>query len=237
MKQGFALTALDYKNNQIVMTFDAPGGAQTVNYDAVILALPFTKLRQVTGLEKLKLGPDKLKCIRELGYGINAKIMNGTTSRSWRGSDTGLPAPSNGTFYSDLGFQNLWDTSRAQPGEAGIITNYLGAKPGLTDAKSALDAFRADLPKMSQKMADSLDPNAVTSWFWAVYPYTLGSYASAKVGQYTTLLDVAPEPALKGRLQFAGEHTSSEFLGFMNGGVQSGNRASEALIKLMALHK
>ncbi len=90
---------------------------------------------------------------------------------------------------------------------------------------------------MSQKMADSLDPTAVTSWFWAVYPFTLGSYASAKVGQYTTLLDVAPEPALDGRLQFAGEHTSSEFLGFMNGGVQSGNRASAALIKMMALHK
>jgi monoamine oxidase len=56
-------------------------------------------------------------------------------------------------------------------------------------------------------------------------------------GPYTTLLDVAPEPALKGRLQFAGEHTSCEFLGFTNGGVQSGNRASEALIKIMALHK
>jgi monoamine oxidase len=66
---------------------------------------------------------------------------------------------------------------------------------------------------------------------------SLGSYTSAKVGQYTTLLNVAPEPALKGRLQFAGEHTSSEFLGFMNGGVQSGNCASEALIKIMALHK
>ncbi len=163
--------------------------------------------------------------------------MNGTTSRVWRSPDSGLPAPSNGTFYSDLGFQNLWETSRAQPGEAGIITNFLGAKPGLTDAKSALDAFRADLPKMSQKMADSLDPNAVTSWFWAVYPYTLGSYASAKVGQYTTLLEVAAEPALNGCLQFAGEHTSSEFLGFMNGGVQSGNRAAADLIKIMALHK
>ena len=115
-----------------------------------------------------------------------------------------MPAPSNGTFYSDLGFQTLWETSRAQPGEAGIITNYLGAMPGLSDAKSALDAFRADLPKMSQKMADSLDPNAVTSWFWAVYPFTLGSYASAKVGQYTTMLEVASEPALHGRLQFAG---------------------------------
>ena len=86
-------------------------------------------------------------------------------------------------------------------------------------------------------MADSLDPDAVTSWFWAVYPYTLGSYASCKVGQYTTMLEVAAEPALGGRLQFAGEHTSSDFLGYMNGGVQSGNRASEALIKVMALQK
>lgn len=234
MKQGYALSALDQKNGQIVMSFDAPGGAQSVSYDAVILGLPFTKLRQVKGLESLKLGTEKLKCIRELGYGVNAKIMNGTTSRVWRSPDSGLPAPSNGTFYSDLGFQNLWETSRAQPGEAGIITNYLGSKPGLSDAKSALDAFRADLPKMSPKMAESLYPSAVTSWFWSVYPFTLGSYASAKVGQYTTLLEVAPEPALGGRVQFAGEHTSADFLGFMNGGVQSGNRAAEALIKAMA---
>ena len=76
-------------------------------FDAVILALPFTKLRQVKGLEGLQLGDEKLKCIRELGYGTNAKILQGTTSRVWRSPDSGLPAPSNGTFYSDLGFQNL----------------------------------------------------------------------------------------------------------------------------------
>jgi monoamine oxidase len=237
MKQGYALTSLDYQDQQIVLGFSAPGRDQTQNFDAVILTLPFTKLREVTGLENLRLDSDKLKCIRELGMGKNAKIMNGTTSRVWKSPDSGLPAPSNGTFYSDLGFQNLWDTSRAQPGEAGIITNYLGVKAGATDAKSALDAFRADLPKMSQKMADSLDPNAVTSWFWTTYPFTLGSYAGALVGQYTTLLEVAAEPALSGRLQFAGEHTSTDFLGFMNGGVESGNRTAKALIKTLALHK
>ena len=86
-------------------------------------------------------------------------------------------------------------------------------------------------------MADSLDPAAVVSWFWGTYPFTLGSYASAKVGQYTTMLDVAAEPALDGRLQFAGEHTAGDFLGFMNGGVQSGNRAAAALIEAMALQK
>ncbi|MEZ5828125.1 MAG: NAD(P)/FAD-dependent oxidoreductase [Hyphomicrobiales bacterium] len=234
MKKGHTLSAIAQKDGQITLTLDAPGGQQTPSFDAVILALPFTKLRQVTGLDGLDLGEDKLKCIQELGYGQNAKVMNGTTSRVWRSEDSGLPAPSNGTFYSDLGFQNLWETSRAQPGEAGIITNYLGVLEGAGDAKSALDMFRASLPKMSPKMAESLDPNAVTSWFWSVYPYTLGSYASAKVGQYTTLLEVAPEPALDGRLQFAGEHTSSDFLGYMNGGVVSGNRASSDLLEVLA---
>ncbi len=56
MKRGFALTALDTKGGQIVVGFDAPGGASSQSFDAVILALPFTKLRQVKGLEGLRLG-------------------------------------------------------------------------------------------------------------------------------------------------------------------------------------
>ena len=155
MKQGCALNALDYKGGQIVMGFDAPGGPQTQSFDAVILALPFTKLRQVKGLERLRLGAEKLKCIRELGMGQNAKIMYGTTSRVWRSSDSGLPAPSNGDFFSDLGFQNFYETSRAQPGEAGILTNYLGVTPGITDARTALDVvpcrFAEDVEEDSRK--------------------------------------------------------------------------------------
>ena len=38
-------------------------------------------------------------------------------------------------FFSDLGFQALWEDSRAQPGEAGIITNFLGGKAGLAQEK------------------------------------------------------------------------------------------------------
>jgi monoamine oxidase len=234
MKLGQPLSALDVKDGRIVASFDAQGGAHSETFDAVILALPFTRLRQVKGLEGLELGEEKLKTIRELGYGTNAKILQGTTSRVWQSPDSGLPAPSNGTFYTDLGFQNLWDSSRAQPGDAGIFTDYLGGKAGLADPASAIKTFRDGLPKMSPKLAESLDPAAVLVWFWATYPYTLGSYASAKVGQYTTMLEVAGEPALDGRLQFAGEHTSSDFLGFMNGGVESGNRAAAALIEAMA---
>jgi monoamine oxidase len=236
MRLGQPLAALDTKDGRIVASFDAQEGSRSETFDAVILALPFTRLRQVKGLEGLDLGDEKLKCIRELGMGQNAKIMVGTTSRVWRTPTSDLPAPSNGSFFSDL-FQEMWETSRAQPGEAGILTDYLGGKAAMGDPKTAIDAFRSGLAKMSPKMAESLDPSAIMVWFWATYPFTLGSYASAKVGQYTTMLEVAGEPALDGRLQFAGEHTSSDFLGYMNGGVESGNRAAAALIETMALQK
>jgi monoamine oxidase len=49
--------------------------------------------------------------------------------------------------------------------------------------------------------------------------------------------EVAAEPALDGRLQFAGEHTAAEFMGFMNGAVQSGNRAAAALVEAIAAKK
>ena len=107
MQLGQPLSALDVKDGRIVASFDAQGGAHSETFDAVILALPFTRLRQVKGLESLDLGEEKLKTIRELGYGTSAKILQGTTSRVWRSPEAGLPAPSNGTFYTDLGFQNL----------------------------------------------------------------------------------------------------------------------------------
>ena len=237
MRLGYALTALDVADEKIVLTFDAPGGTKTESFDAVILSLPFTKLREVKGLESLELEPLKLQAIKELSYGTNAKLFSGTKTRVWQSKDSGLPAPSDGYFYSDLGFQNIWDQSAAQPGEAGILTDFLGGKAGLAEESTARKILNDGLAKMAPKIAESLDPLAVASFFWATYPYTLGSYASAGVGQYTTFLHVAAEPALDGRVQFAGEHTSSEFLGYMNGGVQSGNRASEALIEVLALKK
>jgi monoamine oxidase len=249
MKLNYALTELDYQDGQIVMGFAAPGGVQTHNFDAVILALPFTKLRQVKGLDRLNLSCEKLKCINKLGMGKHAKIMVGTTSRVWRNS--GPPSkpdlPSDGSILSDLvigkrQFQLCWDTSAGQQpteAEAGILTVFLGGNAAdgtKTTQKAVLTAFHDGLRHIWPDMAKSLDKAHVTSMFWSNYPYTLGSYSCAKVGQYTTMLDEAKKPALGGRLQFAGEHTAgAKCFGFMNGGVLSGNRAAGELVKLMAL--
>ena len=204
----------------------------------MILALPFTRLRQVKGLEGLELGDEKLKCNSRAWLWASAKILQGTTSRVWRTPELGLP----GTVEWHLLYRSRLPESCGTQAAPSLATpasspTSLAAKLASADPASAIKTFRDGLPKMSPKMAESLDPAAVMVWFWATYPYTLGSYASAKVGQYTTMLEVAAEPALDGRLQFAGEHTSSDFLGFMNGGVESGNRAAAALIETMAPQK
>ena len=150
----------------------------------------------------------------------------------------GLPVPSNSVFLTDLGFQCMWDTSRAQqqPGDAGILTNYLGGKAAERDAETALNIFRSGLDQdVAEDCRLASTRNAVAAWFWNTYRFTLGSYTAARVGQYTTLLEVTAEPALNGRLQFAGEHTAGDFSGFMNGGVCSGERAATDLIKALAV--
>jgi monoamine oxidase len=155
--------------------------------------------------------------------------------------------PSDGDICSNFRFQDLgssagydsWETSAGQRptvAEAGILTVFLGGNAASTDEKFALARFHDSLRQIWPKMAESLDMAAVTSMFWSNYRYTLGSYSCAKVGQYTTMFDEAWKPALGGRLQFAGEHTSgAKYQGYMNGGVRSGNRAARALVKLMAL--
>jgi monoamine oxidase len=232
IRLGWALAETRAEDKKPALVFDTAAGAKTETFDYVILALPFTRLRQVNGLDALSFSEDKLRAINELGYGTNAKVLAGTKTRAWREATNAFPAPSNGAFYADLPFQQVWETSRAQPGQAGIITNYLGGKAGEGTEADALAALKSGLEAMSPRLGESLDPNAKASFFWARHPFTLGSYAGARPGQYTTLLDVTAEPEFDGRVHFAGEHTSSDFLGYMNGGVESGNRAAAAVAKL-----
>ncbi|MGE3303604.1 MAG: flavin monoamine oxidase family protein [Hyphomonadaceae bacterium] len=226
LRGGHALEAISERDGHLVLRFAAAGGVVAAAHDAVVLALPFTKLRGVEGIESLGLAPEKLRAIRELGYGDNAKVMVATHSRPWNGDAAGLPERASGEFYSSR-FQVAWDTSRGQPGASGVLTNFLS---GAADQNAALADLAAGLRAISPAIAESLDLETVASFFWAQHRFTGGSYAGAKVGQYTTLLEVAGASELGGRLLFAGEHTSPDFLGFMNGGVESGERVAAALL-------
>lgn len=218
------LVAIARSDAGVRLTFDAPDGRITQEHARVILALPFTKLRQVEGFDALGLAEEQVRAIRELGYGDNSKLMVSTRARPW--TTQRWPAPSVGAFYSDE-FQLAWETSRGQAGERGILTNFLQNQD---NRAAALNTLRRGLRRFSPASAEALDESKLAFMVWRQQPFSLGSYAAARVGQYTTLLEYTATPSSDGRIHFAGEHTSIDFLGFMNGAVESGERAAAEIL-------
>ena len=231
IQQGHNLLKIAETNSNLILTFGADGGSKEVKFSRVICTLPFTMLRLVDGVKALALSKRKQDTIAQLGYGNNSKVMYGFTERWWRNPALKLPASSNGSVYTDLTSQCTWESSRGQTGESGILTNFLGgaaAVKRLTDA--SFEKFREELLLVFPGIGDKFDgKRALMSW--PDYKFTRGSYSCPLVGQYTTLLQAAPTPELGGRLLFAGEHTSGDFAGFMNGAVQSGNRAAKEILE------
>ena len=219
-----ALVHIARTESGVRLSFEAAEGRVERGHTHVILATPFTRLRTVEGLDAVGLGEDKLRAIRELGYGDNSKLMVSTRSRPWAREQ--WPAPSAGAFYTDRA-QLIWETSRAQPGERGILTNFL---QGQQDRAAALTSMRAALRGLSPESAEALDETKLAFMVWARQPFALGSYSTIRVGHYTTLVEHCATPSEDGRIQFAGEHTSADFMGFMNGAVESGERAAAALL-------
>jgi monoamine oxidase len=125
-------------------------GSSTVTrtHDAVVIAIPFSVLRDVTLAASLGLPPSKLFAIQNLQYGTNAKMMIGFAGPMWRGLG------SNGQSYSDLpNHQSTWETnpSRATRAHA-VLTDYSGGDrgDGLDPDAVQLEAsrFLVDLDKV-----------------------------------------------------------------------------------------
>ena len=228
---GHRLAKIADDGKEVSLTFTSKGGAsKTVKFGRVVLAIPFTMLRQVEGIDALSLTPEKKASIAGLGYGTNCKVMFGFSERIWRDSKaTGVPA-CNGTLLHDKESQHFWETSRKQPGKSGILTNYRGAKSGLGSfTQERLDQALTELDA-TFKGAKAKHDGKKASWMWPTYEFTQGSYTCPKVGQVTTLFGATGTDELGGRLLFAGEHTSSDFSGFMNGAIESGNRTAKTLL-------
>lgn len=223
------LEAIRDRSDRFTLTFNGTD----IDADIVIIAIPFSVLRQV----RLDLTlPEKLgQFIKQLGYGNNVKVTTGFTHKPWQ--EQGL----SGQGTSDLPLQVFWDATQLQPVETGALTFYLGGNTGL-DSNKYSDRENAE---MYVKMLDRLIPNLqetwtgkATSFHWPSYDYARGSYACLQPGQYTGF--VQDYVYLEGRtkqecshdnLIFAGEHTSDEYQGYMNGAAQSGRLAANAVLK------
>lgn len=223
---GSALESLRADGPGYLLGLRRGAASHELRADLVVLALPFTLLRQVE--LRLELPEAKRRAVAELGYGTNGKVVAGFSRRAW--SEAG----STGYVFTDLGFQSCWDTSRGQSGTHALMTNFvggrLGAELGRGTPGERAAAFVAQLERVFPGAAPAHTGEAVRV-AWIDAPFAKGSYTCYGPGQYQSLAGVEGLPV--GRVLFAGEHTSAEFSGYMNGAVESGERAARQALKLL----
>jgi monoamine oxidase len=207
------------------LSFRIGSKTTTVTADKVVLALPFSILRRSVDLSAAGFSARKLVAIREQGMGTNSKLHVQFRSRPWNALG------SNGETFADTGYQNTWEVSRAQPGAAGILVNYtggdIGASFGSGTPTQRAQQFLAQIEPVLPGLSAQWNGRATVD-FWPAYPWTRGSYSYWKVGQYTGFSGI--EGRQEGNAHFCGEHTSIDFQGYLNGAVETGERAAGEVI-------
>jgi monoamine oxidase len=227
---GSALVAIrQNSNNTYTLTFQKGDlTTEPVVADRVVLALPFSVLRSSVDYKSAGFKALKQTAIREMGMGTNSKLHLQFRDRHWAGLG------GNGETFADTGYQNTWEVTRAQPGTAGILVDYTGGKIGASlgtgTATERAQQFLAQLEPVLPGITAKWNGRATLD-YWTGYRWTKGSYSYWKVGQYTRFAGVERER--EGRAlncHFAGEHTSVDFQGYLNGAVETGQRAANEII-------
>lgn len=221
------LEAVRSRGAGFTLTFQTDGGPKDEEADIVVLAVPFTMLREVSLPPDLP--PVKMAAIRDLGYGMNAKVLVGFKNRPW------IQKGYSGSSYSDESYQLAWDNSFLQAGTEGGLTLYSGGRPGLEAGNgTAEEAAMRLMPGIERTYpgATRLRNGKTSRFHWPTFPWTKASYACYKPGQWTSIAGAEGEPV--GNLFFAGEHCSYDFQGYMNGAAQSGLDTAKAIMALLS---
>jgi monoamine oxidase len=221
-----AMVSLARRGDGYEIVFDAGGEEITVTAHRVVLALPWTILRELD-LERSELSAEKRDLIDTLGYGTNAKIMGWFQRPVWREDHA-----ASGSVTSDGAMQQGWDSSIGQDGAAGIFTNFLGAATGASMQPDGVEAWYTGtvLPELDAVWpgsAETFMDGTITPMLWPRHPFTKASYTCYRPGQWATW---ATEGEPDGGVHFCGEHCSADFQGWMEGAAETGALTAAALI-------
>lgn len=123
--RGTFLTRLS-KNAGGEFVLEFQGSSTPVTADAVVLAIPFSTLRNVTLDASLGLPPAKVNAIQKLGYGAAGKNIVGFNGRPW------AKYGGSGAMYADLAnLQNTWETNWTKAGATSVLTDFFGGNRGI----------------------------------------------------------------------------------------------------------
>jgi monoamine oxidase len=212
------------RSSGIIATLEHEGAIAELRADFLVSALPATTLRHcvidppLTEIQRLAL--DHLK------YGDATRLLLQFDRRFW--AKRGRPS----AFGSDRSFGALWDGNAHQRGRAGILSFLAGGRASY-ELQSVLAEGGAEAVARSVRWLGTpgrvLASRAIT---WEHDPWAQGGYAYFDPGFDPTWRDALARP--HGRVVFAGEHTSIRWQGYMNGAVESGQRAAAEIAAIQS---
>jgi monoamine oxidase len=234
-----ALEAIEGDNGGPPYTCHFSSGPSVV-CDHLVLTLPFRILRELDIDPDIyaNWGDQKKLAVETMKMGTNSKVHYQVNYRTW-GPGSGKP-DLNGVVYTDPDdFQLIWDdsvqhwTSHEDPA---VLTQYLGGDQGanvggFTDfgkpTNSYVNDFLARMESVFPGFSASYSGTAMVS-NWKNHEWHKGAYSYWGIGGYTGY--AGAEAAPEGNIHFAGEHTSVEFQGYMEGAVEGGERAASEVL-------
>jgi monoamine oxidase len=200
--------------------------------DFVIVTAPATVVRRLHF--EPALPADQQRAYATLPYGCATKTLLQCARPFWRG--TSRPT----AYGTNLDVGALWDGSEEQKGRPAILVSLAGGSASAAAQRllhdEGPDGFIRRLRWMraaTSRNSASASPSDVVahhSTTWEDDPWAGGGYAYFGTSFDPALRRWLSLPA--GRVLFAGEHTSLDAQGYMNGAVTSGQRAATELLAL-----
>ena len=111
------------------------------------------------------------------------------------------------------------------PSMPGISTSETTRSTGTPTSRA--QQFLGQIEPVLPGITKQWNGSATVDW-WQGNQWSKGSYSYWKVGQYTKFSGI--EGVQEGACHFCGEHTSVDFQGYLNGAVDTGERAAGDVI-------
>jgi monoamine oxidase len=205
------------------LTVESKGRRTELTVDYLVCALPASTARDVAF--EPSLPEPQQDAIAGLSYGRATRLLLQFDRRFWR------RAGRTRAFGTALPIGAVWDGNEEQRGPTAILTLLAGGRA----SASLQRILRRDGPGGVVQLLGWLGRpsplRASEAVIWERDPWAGGGYAVFGPGFNPQGRDWLARPA--GRLVFAGEHTSLRWQGYMNGAVESGQRAAA---EVLALH-
>ena len=214
------VTSIAQSDKSVTICYTNGGEEKKIHADLAVCALPFSVMRKID-LTGSQFSDEKLQAIAGVQYMPVGRCYLQTQSRFWNAAPYGVGGLK--VARTDTPIERLWDVTRVQDGDTGILLSYMQADNGVAfgnqPAASRLDYVKAGI----RKFWPEIDQQALFGTYkvWQEDPFVEGAWAYYQPGQMGPMFPAAKQP--EGRVFFCGEHTSA-WSGWMQGAFESANR-------------